>query len=206
MRPSGPEPPSVYWVRRLAILVVIITVAVGIWWLVGALTGSGAPTSSEATPAPTESSEGDPSAAATAAPAVPTEPVACPDSVILVQATTDASTYSVGEKPRLTLTITNIGEVPCIRDVGPKANELEITSGGYHVWSSDDCNASGKSKEAVLEPGQKVASSITWAGRLSQKGCPDGEGARAKAGRYDVEGRNGKVRSEQTPFALRTRS
>jgi len=206
MHPSGPEPPSVYWVRRVAILVVLITVVVGIWWLFGALTGSSTPTSTEATPAPTASTAVDPAAAATAAPVVPAEPVACPDSVIVVEATTDASTYRVGEKPKLTLTITNTGDVPCIRDVGPKANELEITSGGYHVWSSDDCNASGKSKEAVLEPGQKVASSITWTGRLTQKGCPDGEGAKAKAGRYDLEGRNGKVRSEQTPFALRNKA
>lgn len=206
MHPSGPEPPSVYWVRRAAILVVLITVAVGIWWLLGALTGSSTPTSAEATPTPAASGAVDPAVPATPAPAVPAEPVACPDSVIVVEASTDASTYQVGEEPRLTLAITNTGDVPCIRDVGPKANELEITSGGYHVWSSDDCDASGKSKETVLEPGQKFASSITWTGRLTQKGCPDGEGAKAKAGRYDVQGRNGKVRSEQTPFALRTKS
>lgn len=203
MRPNGPESPTVYWVRRLAILVVLITVAVGLWWLIGALTGSDTPTSSEEAPAPEASAVVDP--AATAAPEVPAEPVACPDSVIVVAATTDASTYRVGEEPKLTLTIANVGDVPCIRDVGPKANELEITSGGYHVWSSDDCNASSKSKETVLEPDQVFASSITWAGRLSQKGCPGGQGAKAKAGRYDLQGRNGKVRSEQTPFALRTK-
>ena len=52
------------------------------------------------------------------------------------------------------------------------------------------------------KPGDKVASSITWNGRLSQKGCPDGEGAAAKAGRYDLTGRNGSVTSDSTPFAL----
>ncbi len=206
MHPNGPEPPSVYWVRRAAIAVVLLTVVVGAWWLFGAVLGGGGddtpvvdvsaaaegvedPLSPDATPAAVE-------------PAVPSEPVACPDSVIQVNATTDASTYRVGSKPRLTLSITNTGDLACIRDVGPKANELEITSGGYHVWSSDDCNASNKSKETVLEPGQTVASSITWSGRLTQKGCPDGEGAKAKAGRYDVQGRNGKVKSDPTPFAL----
>ena len=68
--------------------------------------------------------------------------------------------------------------------------------------SSDDCNASGKSKLITMQPGDKVASSITWNGRLSQKGCPDGEGAAAKAGRYDLTGRNGSVTSDSTPFAL----
>ncbi len=208
MRPSGPEPPSVYWVRRAAIAVVLITAAVGVWWLFGALTGSSTPTSSEAMPTSTASDTAETAITESTTPGVPAEPAEpqpCPDSVILVEATTDASTYGVGEKPKLTLTITNTGDVACIRDVGPKANELEITSGGYHVWSSDDCNASGKSKEAVIDPGQKVASSITWTGRLTQKGCPDGEGAKAKAGRYDLQGRNGKVRSEQTPFALRNK-
>ena len=128
--------------------------------------------------------------------------MACLDSAITVEATTDSSTYPVGSTPRLTLTIINSGDVACKRDVGPKANELEITSGGYHVWSSDDCNASSKSKVIVLKPGEKVASSITWDGSLTQKGCPNGEGAAAKAGRYDLVGRNGKVTSESTPFAL----
>ena len=33
-------------------------------------------------------------------------------------------------------------------------------------------------------------------------GRPNQQGAKAKAGRYDVQGRNGKVKSDQTPFAL----
>ena len=70
--------------------------------------------------------------------------------MIAVEATTDSSTYPVGSTPKLTLTITNTGDVACKRDVGPKANELEITSGGYHVWSSDDCNASSQSKVVTL--------------------------------------------------------
>jgi hypothetical protein len=209
MHPAGPEPPVVYWIRRVAIIVVALTVIIAGWWLIGALTGGGGGGTdtgsvAEATTEPTASAEADvvPGASTSAAPAQDAEPKACEDADILVEATTDASTYPVGSTPRLTLTITNTGAVACKRDVGPKANELEITSGGYHVWSSDDCNASNKSKVVVLEPDEKVASSITWNGRLSQKGCPNGEGAQAKAGRYDLTGRNGKVTSESTPFAL----
>ena len=44
---------------------------------------------------------------------------------------------------------------------------------------------------------------LTWNSRLSQKGCPDeGKGRKAKAGRYEVVGRNLKVTSDGTPFAL----
>lgn len=203
MRPNGPEPASVYWVRRAAIVVLLLTAAVGLWWLFGALRGSSTPTSSEATPSAAPSSDVVTDASASpVAPSAEAEPAPCPDSVISVKATTDSSTYPVGAKPKLTLAITNTGTVACTRDVGPKANELEITSGGYHVWSSDDCNASDKTKVSLLQPGETVASSITWTGRLSQKGCPDEEGAKAKAGRYDLQGRNGKVKSDPTPFGL----
>jgi hypothetical protein len=203
MHPSGPEPASVYWIRRGAIVLVVITLLVALWWLIGSLFGGDdAPTEPTAQPSSSAAASPEASSSAAASASADGDPVACVDSAITVEATTDASTYPVGSTPRLTLTIINSGDVACKRDVGPKANELEITSGGYHVWSSDDCNASSKSKVVVLEPGDKVASSITWNGRLSQKGCPNGEGELAKAGRYDLVGRNGKAVSEPTPFAL----
>jgi hypothetical protein len=204
MHPTGPEPASVYWIRRGAIVLVVVTLVVALWWLVGSLFGGGSDTSADSGSEPSSSASAAPDASASvaASEAADAEPVECLDSAITVEATTDASTYPVGSTPRLTLTIINSGDVACKRDVGPKANELEITSGGYHVWSSDDCNASSKSKVVTLKPGDKVASSITWNGRLTQKGCPDGEGDEAKAGSYDLVGRNGKVTSEQTPFSL----
>lgn len=215
LQPSGPEPHAVYWIRRAAVILIVVTVVVGGWWLVSALRGgasAGDPVATDAASASPSDGATDPATDTTTDTATDPatdgatdpsgEPVACRDSDIAVEATTDSSTYPVGSTPKLTLTITNVGTVACTRDVGPKANELEITSGGYHVWSSDDCNASTKSKVSTLEPGSAVASSITWDGRLSQKGCPDPEGAKAKPGRYDVIGRNGKVDSDPTPFAL----
>jgi hypothetical protein len=210
LNPIGPEPPMVYWIRRGAIVLVVITLIVGLWWLIGSLRGgsstsSSAPSTSASAEPSASGDTGDtggsasPQASSSGAAAATTD---CLDADIKVEATTDSSTYPVGSTPKLTLTITNTGDVACTRDVGPKANELEITSGGYHVWSSDDCNASSKSKVAELQPGDKVASSITWNGKLSQKGCPNGQGAAAKAGRYDLVGRNETVTSKSTPFAL----
>lgn len=218
MHPNGPEPASVYWVRRAAILVVLLTVVIGLWWLFGAILGGSDSSTTASDTASAESAVTDTASVASdplatgevlapaEATAVDAEPTPCPDSVISVEATTDSSTYPVGSKPRLTLSITNTGTVACTRDVGPKANELMITSGGFHVWSSDDCNASDETNVSVLEPGKTVASSITWKGRLSQKGCPEGSDEQAKAGRYDVQGRNGKVKSDLTPFALSNKS
>lgn len=204
MSPVGPEPPTVYWMRRAAVIVVALTLIISVWWLV---MGRGSSDPATTATSDTSSLEADGTATDSAIVVeesltpVTTEPVDCAESAILVEATTDASTYAVGSEPVLSLVITNVGDVACLRDIGPKANELEIKSGGYHVWSSDDCSASQRSKIETLEPGQKVASSISWDGKLSQKGCPKQNKA-AKAGRYEVIGRNVDAVSDPTPFAL----
>lgn len=198
LHPVGPEPPTVYWIRRGAALLVIVVLVVSILWLLRGGGDDGG--SSAAVPEPAASASNVASASASPSP-TSTEPLECPDASIAVTASTDEPSYAVGSTPRLTLTIENIGTAACLRDVGPKANELEITSGGYHVWSSDDCSASTKSKITLLEPGAKVGSSITWDGFLSQKGCPPDQ-SKAKAGNYDLTARNGKVDSEKARFQL----
>ena len=206
LQPVGPEPPIVYWVRRGTVVLIVVTLLLGTWWLLGSRSSASPGDPVAATGEVTEEvvTDNGEAVATDEAAAVPTEPTDCPDSAIEVGATTDASTYRVGQQdPVLTLTITNVGEVPCFRDIGPKANELEITSGGYHVWSSDDCATSDEPNVTLMEPGQQAVSSLTWNSRLSQKGCPDdGKGRKARAGRYEVVGRNLEVTSEATAFAL----
>ncbi len=198
MQPIGPESPSVYWVRRAALLVIALLLLFGLIWIFRAVAGGGSAQTAVAEPTVAVSESSVPSPVLTP---VTTDPIACVDSAILVEATTDSSTYKVGKEPVLSLTIENTGTVACLRDVGPKANELEIKSGGYHVWSSDDCSSDKKTKTVTLEPGDKVASSIPWNGQRSEPGCPD-IGTAAKAGRYEIIGRNLDVLSEATPFAL----
>lgn len=223
MTPIGPEPPMVYWLRRGSIAVVALVVIVALWWLLGSRGSSdtpapaasasaaasavpSAPTSLAPMPTPTASGDAVASAPASADPAA-TEAVAtgeildCKNADIAVEASTDKSTYKVGAKPVLTMIIQNTSAVPCKRDVGPKANSLEITSGGYHVWSSDDCGASTQSKVITLKPGRKLATSIAWNGKVTTKGCPT-RGTPAKAGRYQVTGKNLKAKSPATTFLL----
>lgn len=201
LNPIGPEPASVYWVRRAALVLVVLTLVIALIWMARSVFGSDS--GAETTPADTTTAttETAPEVVVAEEEVVVTEPVDCLDSAIYVEATTDSSTYIVGSKPVLTLTIENRGNVACLRDVGPKANELEVESGGYHVWSSDDCSNNRKVREVTLKPGDKVQSTITWNGRLSQKGCPDIKKV-AQPGRYVVIGRNMDVRSESTPFAI----
>ena len=198
MQPIGPESPGVYWVRRAALLAIVLLLVFGLIWVFRAITGSPSTQAPIVEPAVAVSESVDPEAVLTP---VTTDPVNCLDSAILVEATTDSSTYRVGKKPVLTLTIENTGSIACLRDVGPKANELEVKSGGYHAWSSDDCSPSKKKKIVALEPGDMVASTIEWNGQLSEPGCPEIDEV-AKVGRYEVIGRNADVFSEATPFAL----
>ncbi len=198
MQPIGPESPSVYWVRRAALLVIALLLLFGLIWVFGTVTGGGTTETPGSEPTVAVSESIDPNTVITP---VTTDPIDCVDSAILVEATTDSSTYKVGKEPVLSLSIENTGSVACLRDVGPKANELEVKSGGYHVWSSDDCSSKKKIKIVTLEPGDKVASTITWNGQLSEPGCKDISAA-AKVGRYEVIGRNLDVFSEAMPFAL----
>jgi hypothetical protein len=209
LQPVGPEPPIVYWVRRGTVLVIVLTLLIGGWWLLSSRSAA-SPSAGEPVAAIDEvtgeevGEDGEPIAPIDEAVASPAEPTDCADSSIEVTASTDSSTYRVGaQDPVLTLTIENIGEVACFRDIGPKANELKITSGGYHVWSSDDCSTSDEPNVTLMAPGKQAVSSLTWNSRLSQKGCPDdGKGRKAKAGRYEVVGRNLDIESEGVPFAL----
>lgn len=201
MQPVGPESPSIYWVRRAALLVVVLLILFALVWVFRAVFGSTSAETPVAEPTVAVSESVVPDSELTPITPVTTDPIDCTDSAIFVEATTDSSTYKVGKEPVLSLSIENIGSVACLRDVGPQANELEVKSGGYHVWSSDDCSSNNKSKIVTLEPGDKVASTITWNGQLSEPGCPEINKA-AKVGRYEVIGRNLDVFSEATPFAL----
>jgi hypothetical protein len=213
----------VYWLRRGSIAVVALVVVIGLWWLLGSRGSSdtavptaassalasavpSAPSSLAPMPTPTASGDAASGALASADPAltdaaVTGEILDCKNSDISVVASTNKDTYKVGAKPALTMTIENISDVACKRDVGPKANSLEITSGGYHVWSSDDCGASTQSKVITLKPGRKVATGIEWNGKVTVKGCPT-KGTQAKPGRYQVTGKNLKAKSPAANFLL----
>ncbi len=220
LSPVGPQAPRVYWVRRVVVLVVLVALLLGLRWLLvgrsasSATTGAASPSvsstpavSSSATPArstatakPTTSktATATPSGSSTSAAAGP-QP--CPKADIAVTASTDAATYPVGSTPRLRMRIQNVGSKACTRDIGAGMNTLLITSGSAHVWSSDDCNPGGSPQVATLQPGSSYSVSVTWLGRLSQKGCPSGQPL-AQKGSYTLVGSNGDVSSAGAAFSL----
>ena len=221
MHPAGRQPPRVYWFRRILVLLVVLVLLLGLRWLLGGRS-DGAPTAASSTgptasstpvastPAATPAaastpaaSPTSPSAVASSASARPTasSTPACTKGQIAVTASTDAASYPVGSTPHLRMRIQNVSTSTCTRDVGAAQNELIITSGTAHVWSSDDCNPGGAPQVVTMAPGQSYSVSVTWLGRLSQKGCPANQPMATK-GTYRLTGINGTVTSAPAIFAL----
>ena len=137
--PVGPQPPSVYWRRRLLVLLGIVAVVVVVILIVARPgSGSGSPSpnpSNSANPSDNPSDEptdedasGDPS-----------EP--CDPSVIVLEPITDADSYAAGVQPMLSMSITNTGAAPCTFDVGTGAQLYSIVSGTDPIWNSKDCQS-----------------------------------------------------------------
>jgi hypothetical protein len=155
--------------------------------------GSAAPESSSAGAGTQQSGDGG------TRPAGP--PQACADSVLAVTASPGQPSYRVGETPVLKLSVRNTGAVSCVRDVGPREQEMLMYAGSTRVWSSNDCYPDGGTDIRTLAPGETITSTVVWSGLGSQPGCA-GKRSRVPAGTYEVTGRVGEVRSRSATLVL----
>lgn len=218
MHPVGPLPPGAYWLRRALVLLALGVVVVLAWWAWGAVTGGDDGSATPAlTTSPGASTTPSPTASATTTPTPTAKPSAtakpspsatssaaalCPSSAIEVTVTTDRATYGAGQRPRITLSVTNTGSSACRRDVGQKALELQISTGGKRFWSSDDCAPGGTASLRLLGAGQSYRTTVVWQRSGSAPGCPSDRPV-APVGEYQVVGRDLDVKSEPATFTLR---
>lgn len=203
--PVGPQPPSVYWRRRLLVLLGLVAVIVVIVLII-VRPGQGEPAGTETgTPAP-----GD-----TAAPSSTPTPTftsaaggeACNPAQIALTAVTDSNSYASGVKPMISMTIENRGSAPCTYDVGTGAQEYIITSGSDRIWSSKDCQQSPTSTPQVLEPGVELSTTpFAWDRTRSSTETCNGSRPAAVAGpdgpTYRLEVVLGDAESEPVAFRL----
>lgn len=197
LHPVGPLPASTYWRRRAVLLVAALVVLLAARSCLGGSPKSSGHSTSTVKPKAT----GSPHPAATTLP-----PVAsggpCPDSSLTLTSKTDADTYALGSAPRITLTVTNSGTVPCTRDLGSGAVELLVYSGpSDRIWSSDDCQSAKGTAVATLQPGGHQNVVVTWFAKRSAPGCT-GTREAAKAGTYRLELRVGTLRTQGAVFRL----
>lgn len=228
LEPHGPLPPEIYWRRRglvLGIAVVVIGIVVA---AVVALVGgnAGAHTSKAAKPAASPAAQAPPPAAqpdvktpvvppAAESPApVPTPTAAvqpppvlkegddCPDSTLAVKGLTNAPQYVLGDQPKFTMVVTNIGLVACKRDIGAAVLAAYVYSlDNKRLWSNLDCAPSNETLVKTFAPGEQVTTAVTWTGMGSAPHCPLPRPA-IGPGTYNLVVQLGNLRSAPVPFIL----
>ena len=203
MNPVGPEPAEVYWRRRAVVVgaIVLVLILLFVLWPSG---GGAAPVAS---PSAGATGTASPAASASAGASGSASPVpsgsapACNDADIKVQTAVETDKPTVGSDVVFVMTITNNSAVACTRPVGAADTSFTVSSGGYRVWSSDDCNPGGEAVTEVIPPGKAFALQATWDGSITEPGCPSPQ-RQATTGTYDVSASDGAVKSGDTRFVL----
>lgn len=178
--PRGPQPPSVYWRRRLIVLLgaaVIIAVIV----LIFVRPASDAPLP-VGTVAPETAADQSKPATASGQPGV------CDASQVVVSAVTDSDSYAADVDPQLSWTLVNTGDQPCTLNVGTAQQVFTVTSGAETIWTSKDCQKDAADYPLTIEPASSgakptVSSTIAWSReRSSADSCDATDKPKVTAG------------------------
>lgn len=215
---SGSLPPETYWRRRVIALVGIIgIIALLAWACSGASNdrGNAAPAAATASATPaakptTAAPKPLPTVTVTVTATPKTPPPApkkpgdvCDKKDLVATFMVNQDTYASGDEPRFQLTVVNTGKRMCTWDVGPKAMEIKVASGGDRIWSSADCIAGDDSEIRKLSRGRPYSTVITWDRQRSYSSC-DKKGSEARPGTYVAALDSGGVRgAEKQVFRLR---
>ena len=222
LEPRGPLPSQIYWRRRglaIGIAALILAIVIGVAYAVfsgGSDAKSSVKASTSQTPQPDNKTPVvAPPPAASAAPEptpTPTEAVApppvlkegddCPDSTLAVKGITNAPQYVIGDQPKFTMVVTNIGLVACKRDVGAAVLAAYVYSlDNKRLWSNLDCAPSNETLVKTFNPGEQVTTEVTWTGMGSEPQCPLPRQP-IGAGTYNLVVQLGNLRSATVPFVL----
>ncbi len=225
LEPHGPLPPEIYRRRRalaigVAALAVVVVAAILFMVLGGGESTDpqnaepntsqgplGAPPApdvktpvippAEQSPAPT------PTPTAAVEPPPPLKPGDdCPDSGLAVKGITSEPRYVIGDQPKFTMVVTNIGLTSCQRDVGAAVLSAYVyTLDNKRLWSNLDCAPSNETLVKTFNPGEQVTTEVTWTGMGSAAQCPLPRQP-IGPGTYNLVVQLGNLRSATVPFVL----
>lgn len=218
IEPHGPLPPQIYWRRRglalgIAALVIALLVGLVVAFFNRSDSADTAKTQTSQTPQPEDKTPVLPPAASSPSPTpTPTSAVApppvlqagddCPDSNLAVKGVTNAPQYVIGDQPKFTMVVTNIGLVACKRDVGAAVLAAYVYSlDNNRLWSNLDCAPSNETLVKTFNPGEQVTTEVTWTGMGSAPQCPLPREP-IGAGTYNLVVQLGNLRSAAVPFTL----
>jgi hypothetical protein len=126
----------------------------------------------------------------------------CPDSTLAVKGITSQPQYVVGEQPKFTMVVTNIGLVACKRDVGAAVLAAYVYGlDNTRLWSNLDCAPSNETLVKTFSPGEQVTTEVTWTGMGSAPNCPLPRQP-IGPGTYNLVVQLGNLRSATVPFIL----
>jgi len=126
----------------------------------------------------------------------------CPDSTLAVKGLTNAPQFFIGDQPKFTMVVTNIGLVSCKRDVGAAVLSAYVYSlDNKRLWSNLDCAPSNETLIKSFAPGEQVTTAVTWTGMGSTPHCPLPRPA-IGPGTYNLVVQMGNLRSLAVPFML----
>lgn len=91
------------------------------------------------------------------------EPTECVEGALLVEAVVDQTSYAPTELPKISLRVTNQGEIDCDADLGTNTMLYEIRSGTDLYWSSRDCQRNEASNPVRVRAGETLeAEPLEW--------------------------------------------
>lgn len=203
-KPARKPVSPVYRRRRLfvgAILLLVLSLAVGGFVAISnAISGATPP--APASDSARQGTPGAPSAspAASAGP-TPSPSQGCDEKLVKVTAATDKPAYAPGQKPLLTLKVTNGNRVPCEVNIGTSQMEYVITSGSDRIFSSRDCQAESKDLVKTIAPGRSETANFLWGRNRTVEGCT-AVAAQPAGGTYVFTARLGNRTSPKAVFQL----
>ena len=193
VRPVGPKPPRVYWIRRVLVIVLAGAVVAGLVALVSLVVGLiGGLGDDGAAPAP------DPNPAETTAAG---SPAPCGADELRLTLAADGQTYPAGVLPQFTVSAVNDGTVSCTFDASAANREIVVTSGTDRIWSSADCQTDPEQDLLLLGVGTTAPATVTWNLERSAEGCPSGL-PEPRAGTYKASATVAGVVLEPVVFTL----
>lgn len=182
IRPRGPLPGRVYWVRRL----LVVGTALALVFAIGSLLTRGSDATSRR-PDPKADLAGTTTTPVTSSPSKARKThrpskKATPKKPPLPQpsgscAPTDVSVVPVIPRPvagspiRIRLRVSSLLSPACTFQVSPSTVTLKITSGKDEIWTSRECPAALKTQDVVARVVKPGWATIWWSARRSDAGC-----------------------------------
>ncbi len=193
LRPVGPQPARVYWIRRGLVVGAVLAVIIFVSTLLGGGSGGGGG-AADAKATPGASAPADTGSD-------PSRTCAAGDLTLVVAA--DAAAYAAGVNPTFAVTITNTGKSPCTVDAGDAAREVLVTSGADRIWSSLDCTpADAPERVLLLAAGASDGpTAVAWS-RVRSDGQCTADLSPPRAGTYHVVAKLVGAESQPATFTL----